>query len=85
MNGNYILPNADPELKRQAEQICAGMGLSLEAAYTKFLQAIIRARSLSFLAEADDPFWSDKNQKYLRKSIRELDEGKGQEHELIDA
>ena len=33
----------------------------------------------------EDPFWSEENQKYLRESIRELDEGKGQEHDLIEA
>lgn len=35
--------------------------------------------------KSEDPFWSEENQKYLRESIRELEEGKGQEHDLIDA
>jgi len=35
--------------------------------------------------KTEDPFWSEENQKYLRESIRELDEGKGQEHDLIEA
>ncbi len=33
----------------------------------------------------EDPFWGEENQKHLRESIRELNEGKGQEHDLIDA
>ena len=40
---------------------------------------------LKNLVKEEDPFWSKENQKYLRKSIRELDEGKGQEHDLIDS
>lgn len=35
--------------------------------------------------KTEDPFWSEENQKYLRESIRELDECKGQEHDLIEA
>ncbi len=31
---------------------------------------------LKNLVKEEDPFWSEENQKYLRESIRELDEGK---------
>ncbi len=33
----------------------------------------------------ENPFYSAKNQAVLLESIRELDSGQGQEHELIDA
>ena len=38
----------------------------------------------NFLKEEDN-FYSEENQKYLRESIRELEEGRGQEHDLIEA
>ena len=34
---------------------------------------------------SDDPFWSETNQRHLMASIRDLDAGRGEEHELIDA
>ena len=34
---------------------------------------------------SDDPFWSETNQRHLMASIRDLDTGRGEEHELIDA
>lgn len=34
---------------------------------------------------ADDSFWSETNQRHLMASIRDLDAGRGEEHELIDA
>lgn len=40
-------------------------------------------RSIPFRIQAADPFYSEKNQAYLMESIRELDAGLGQEHELI--
>ncbi len=34
---------------------------------------------------SDDPFWSETNQRHLMASIRDLEAGRGEEHELIDA
>ena len=74
----------DRELKSQAETICAEMGLTLSSVYTLLLKAIVNTRSLPFKIRASDTFYSNKNQAVLMESIRELDEGRGQEHELID-
>ena len=75
----------DSALKHQAEVLCEDMGLTLSTAYTMFLKAIVRTRSIPFRIEAGDPFYSPKNQAYLLESIRELDAGHGKEHELINA
>ena len=80
-----ITSTVDCELKMQAEMICKEMGLTLSSAYRLFLQAMVNTRSLPFKIQAPDTFYSSKNQAYLMESIRELDEGRGQEHELIDA
>ncbi|MBR0257168.1 MAG: type II toxin-antitoxin system RelB/DinJ family antitoxin [Synergistaceae bacterium] len=61
------------------------MRLTLSTVYTMLLKAIVRTRSIPFNIQAGDPFYSEKNQAYLMESIRELDEGRGQEHELLDA
>ena len=41
--------------------------------------------SASSARVSDDSFWSEKNQRHLMASIRDLEAGRGEEHELIDA
>ena len=85
MNASTVTIKVDGRLKEQAESLCEEMGLTLSTVYTMLLKAIVRTRSIPFKIKAGDPFYSEKNQAYLMESIRELDEGRGQEHELIDA
>ena len=73
-----IVMRVDGDLERKAEQLCEEMGLTLSTAYTMFLKAIVRTRSIPFKVEAADPFYSETNQAYLQESIKELEEGKGQ-------
>ena len=80
-----VTMRVDSDLERKAELLCEEMGLTLSTAYTMFLKAIVRTRSIPFKVEAADPFYSETNQAYLQESIRELEEGKGKEHDLIDA
>ena len=82
---NTITMRVEGKLKEQAEILCEEMGLTLSTVYTMLLKAIVHTRSIPFKIQAPDPFYSEKNQAYLMESIRELDSGLGQEHELIDA
>ena len=83
MKATTLKMRVDPMLKEQAEALCAEMGLTLSTAYTMFLKAMVRTRSIPFPITAD-PFYSKKNQAYLAESIAELEAGGGEEHELID-
>ena len=62
-------------------------GLDMSSAIRLFMRqsAIRRRRPLEVITESPDPFWSEANQRVLAKSIRSLERGKGQAHELIDA
>lgn len=40
--------------------------------------------ALEFFATTDDPFYCNANQKHLRESIKQFEEGKFQVHELIE-
>ena len=51
----------------------------MSTAYTMFLKAMVRTRSIPFPITAD-PFYSKKNQAYLAESIAELEAGEGEEH-----
>ena len=84
MKADTITMRVNPELKRQAEVLCNDMGFTLSTAYTMLLKAIVRTRSLPFTLSASDPFYSENNMAHLRRGIKALDAGQGQEHELIE-
>ena len=79
-----VTMRVEPELKAQAEALCEQMGLTLSTAYTMLLKAIVRTGSIPFEIKADS-FYSEANQRHLRAAIKRLEEGEGEEHELIDA
>lgn len=46
----------NPDLKREAEALCADMGLTLSTAYTMLLKAIVHTRSIPFpIRAANNP------------------------------
>lgn len=74
----------DENLKKQAEVLFDEMGLNMTTAITMFAKAVVRQNKIPFEIAAD-PFYSESNQKHLRKAIADLEAGKGQVHELIEA
>ena len=75
----------DSNLRRQAEEFFNGAGLDMSSAVRLFLKQVVIRRRIPFDVIAEDPFWSDANQRVLAESIRSLEEGKGEQHELIEA
>ena len=75
----------DSNLRRQAEEFFNGAGLDMSSAVRLFLKQVVIRRRIPFDIIAEDPFWSDANQRVLAESIRSLEEGKGEQHELIEA
>lgn len=67
-----VTMRVDAELKHQAELICEDIGLTPSAAYTLFLKAVVRTRSIPFKLEASSPFLSDSNADYLLDSIKKM-------------
>ena len=83
MKATTMTMRVDPVLKAQAEELFENMGLNLSTAYTLFLKAVVRTKSIPFPITADH-FWGKKNQAYLAESIAELEAGNGEEHDLIE-
>ena len=81
VNVNFRL---DAEVKKQMEEVCEEMGLSMTTAFTIFAKKVIRERSIPFEVEARDPFYSQSNLAFLRKAVAALNAGEGVEHELIE-
>ena len=77
----------DSDLRKDAERLFTNAGLDMSSAIRLFLRQSVIRRRLPFevMSENPDPFWSEANQRVLAESIRSLERGEGQVHDLIDA
>ena len=73
----------DSDLKKNMEQVCNDMGLSMTAAFTIFAKTVTREKRIPFEVSAD-PFYSESNLKHLQRVAAELNAGKSVEHEIIE-
>ena len=75
----------DSDLKKDLEETCSDMGMSMTTAFTIFAKTVVRERKIPFEAAAD-PFYSENNIRYLEKKMEDYKAGrlKTAEHELIE-
>ncbi len=75
----------DEELKRNMEETCKELGLSMTAAFTIFAAKMTKEKRIPFDV-TPDPFYSESNMAYLEKVIDDIESGKAvlAEHELIE-
>ena len=75
----------DEELKKNMEETCKKMGLTMTAAFTMFATKVTNEQRIPFEIVAD-PFYSEVNMKRLRKSIAAVESGEAslKEHDLIE-
>ena len=65
----------DDEIKKQAEIVCNDIGISLSSAINIYLKKLGREYKIPFELSAD-PFYSEKNMKYLEQKFEEYKSGK---------
>lgn len=65
----------DESTKKQMEQICSELGITMSTAFNIFAKKVIREKRIPFDVSID-PFYSESNMKALSKSIKELEQGK---------
>lgn len=70
------------DLKRNLEDVCRQMGLSVSAAITMFATQVVRERRIPFIVSAD-PFWNEATQRRLEHSYAQLKAGKVPESDPI--
>ena len=76
----------DAQLKKQFETFCANTGLTMSSAFNVFAKTAVRQQKIPFeISLESDPFYSEANMKVLIESIKQLKEGRGVEHDLIEA
>ena len=73
----------DEDLKRRFDAFCAEVGMNASVAINLFVKTVIREQRIPFEISAD-PFWNDANQAVLRRSVAELDAGRGIRRDLIE-
>lgn len=71
----------DDTIKAKAENVCSAMGLTMSTAINIFLTKLANEQRIPFEV-AIDPFYSDENMARLRKSIADLNAGKGKVREV---
>ena len=74
----------DDKIKKDAEQVCDDIGISMSAAITIYLKRLGKERRIPFDLVAA-PFYSAKDIEVLDKRIADIKAGKNiSEHELIE-
>ena len=63
----------DREIKENAEKLFDGFGMNLSTAFNVFVRQALREGKMPF--EIDDPFYSEKNQARLARSIARAEAG----------
>ncbi len=74
----------DEELKKNMEETCKDLGLSMTAAFTIFAKKMTREKRIPFEVSVD-PFYSESNMAHLRRGVEALNAGNGVEHDIIEA
>ena len=65
----------DETTKKQMEQICNELGITMSTAFNIFAKKMIREKRIPFDVSID-PFYSESNIKAIDESIKQLKEGK---------
>lgn len=80
-----LTARVDEKDKMRFDTFCSNVGLNTSTAINLFVKAVLRENRIPFeIAQTPDPFFSDENLAYIKKSVRELKAGKGTIHELIE-
>lgn len=74
----------DEDLKRQFDDFCSDVGMSMTTAICIFAKTVVRERRIPFEISAPDPFYEPANMAHLRRGVAALNAGQGVAHELID-
>lgn len=80
-----ITARVDEKDKANFDLFCSDVGLNTSTAINLFVKAVLRENRIPFeITKASDPFFSEANLAYIKKSLQELKAGKGTAHELIE-
>jgi DNA-damage-inducible protein J len=73
----------DEDLKKLADQLFAELGMNMTTAINIFVRQAVNLGGIPFDIVKKDAFYSDYNQTILKRSINQLNAGRGTTRELI--
>ena len=73
----------DEKLKEEFDKFCSDIGMTMTTAMCIFAKMAVREQRIPFEITAD-PFYSSANIERLEKAVKDVEEGKVTEHELIE-
>ena len=73
----------DADIKKEAQELFAELGMDLSTAINIFIRQALRQHAIPFEITAPaDPFYSEENIARLKESISQLEKGHGTIHEV---
>lgn len=75
MSQTLINFRIDETTKKQMEQICNELGITMSTAFNIFAKKVIREKRIPFDVSID-PFYFESNMKAITNSLKQLEEGK---------
>ncbi|MDO9534465.1 MAG: type II toxin-antitoxin system RelB/DinJ family antitoxin [Bacillota bacterium] len=82
---SLIQVRVDDALKKDAEALFNDLGLDVPTAIRLFLKQSLIHNGIPFAIARTDDFYNDYNLQVLKRSIQQIERGKGTTHELIEA
>ncbi|MDD2356076.1 MAG: type II toxin-antitoxin system RelB/DinJ family antitoxin [Lachnospiraceae bacterium] len=80
-----VTARVDEKDKKEFDEFCSDVGLNTSTAINLYIKTVLREKRIPFdISQSGDPFYSQSNMAYVKKSVKELREGKGTVHELIE-
>ena len=76
----------DTQLKKQFEDFCSNVGLTMSTAFNIFAKTSVRQQKIPFeITTAADNYYSESCMKNLLEGVKQLNAGKVVEHNLTGA
>lgn len=63
---------------------CENVGMNISTIFNIFTKKIINSNQIPFTIDSDDLLYCENNLRFLKEGIKQLNAGKGVEHELIE-
>ncbi len=80
-----LTARVDAKDKLDFDAFCSNVGINTSTAINMFVKAVLRENRIPFeIAQNPDPFFTEANMAYVKKSVQELRAGKGIAHDLIE-
>lgn len=79
-----ISARIDSDDKIRFDNFCKNVGINASSAINMFVKAVLHKNKIPFELENEDPFYSEANLAHLRRSLNQIEKGKGVEHEIVE-